>query len=399
MRRSRFIIFATLVALAVAAFGEFGGGADAEISREAREMFARLDADRSGSLTMAEAKPDQRKMVEQIFAMAGKPPNGSVSPEEFGVVFEQHRAGRPGGPPPAPPTDLVPLPELGRGEYHGIRGGLYPDGANERPKAHEAVGLERAGRVQPLDGNGRPSDTGTIVLLSLGMSNTSQLSEGFAAALRQRRDLNPRMQFVNGAQGGMTASVIQHENDGRGADFWRIVDKRLRALGLSRGQVQAVWMKQADAAPQEDFPDYARRLEREQLRILEIVHERFPNCGLAYLSSRTYGGYATTSLNPEPYAYESAFAVKRLVERQIAGDPALNYDPAKGAVRVPWISWGPYLWANGAKARGDGFFSVRDDFREDDGTHHSPQGATKVGKFVFDFFTTDTTTRSWFLAP
>jgi len=216
MRRSRFIIFATLVALAVAAFGEFGGGADAEISREAREMFARLDADRSGSLTMAEAKPDQRKMVEQIFAMAGKPPNGSVSPEEFGVVFEQHRAGRPGGPPPAPPTDLVPLPELGRGEYRGIRGGLYPDGANERPKAHEAVGLERAGRVQPLDGNGRPSDTGTIVLLSLGMSNTSQLSEGFAAALRQRRDLNPRMQFVNGAQGGMTASVIQHENDGRG---------------------------------------------------------------------------------------------------------------------------------------------------------------------------------------
>mgnify|MGYP003332739846 CR=1 FL=1 len=33
---------------------------------------------------------------------------------------------------------------------------------------------------------------------------------------------------------------------------------------------------------------------------------------IAYLGSRTYGGYATTPLNPEPHAYEGAFAVRRI---------------------------------------------------------------------------------------
>src|SRR5262249_46572874 len=48
----------------------------------------------------------------------------------------------PGGQPP-PKIDLSnfkPLPELGTGEYHGFKGGLYPDGKNERPSAHEAAG-------------------------------------------------------------------------------------------------------------------------------------------------------------------------------------------------------------------------------------------------------------------
>lgn len=297
-----------------------------------------------------------------------------------------------------PPKDLVPLTQLGEGDYRGFRGGLYPEGENARPQEHEEAGLARARHVRPLNVDGRPDPEGAIVLLSLGMSNTSQLSEGFASKMLPGK-INPRVRFVNGAQGGMTASVIQHAGEGRGATFWRTVDDRLKRHGLTRAQVQAVWIKQANADPREGFPDYARRLEREQLRILKLVHDRFPNCGLAYLSSRTYGGYATTTLNPEPYAYESGFAVKWLVERQIAGDRSLNFDAARGDVRVPWISWGPYLWANGADPRADGFASLREDFREDDGTHHSAAGARKVGGLVLDFFMTDSTTRPWFLAP
>lgn len=37
------------------------------------------------------------------------------------------------------------------------------------------------------------------------------------------------------------------------------------------------------------------------------------------MSSRTYGGYATTELNPEPYAYQSGFSVKWLVQDQLEG--------------------------------------------------------------------------------
>lgn len=372
--------------------------ADEVPPRESQSMFDRLDADKNGRLTLAEAAAHDERLFRRIFEMAGKPPSGGVSRDEFEDVFNRHRAGRGSVDLATPPKDLVPLTELGDAKYHGFAGGLYPNGQNNRPAAHEEAGLALSRKVQPRSAAGDPDPRGVIVLLSLGMSNTSQLSEGFMAAMGPKK-INPQVRFVNGAQGGMTASVIQHAGEGRGADSWRIVDERLRKHGLTRAQVQAVWMKQADADPREGFPDYARRLEREQLRILEIVHDRFPNCGLAYLSSRTYGGYATTTLNPEPFAYESGFAVKWLVERQIAGDPALAFDATQGKARVPWISWGPYLWANGATPRADGLVSRREDFRADDGTHHSAAGAKKIGSKVLDFFMTDTTTRPWFVAP
>src|SRR5690349_2763314 len=37
--------------------------------------------------------------------------------------------------------DLTPLTDLGSGEYLGFAGGLYPDGKNSRPFAHEEAGV------------------------------------------------------------------------------------------------------------------------------------------------------------------------------------------------------------------------------------------------------------------
>lgn len=294
--------------------------------------------------------------------------------------------------------DLKPLTELGRGKYQGFEGGLYPNGANERPAVHEAAGQKLVAQVRPLDVDGKPSDAGKIVLLSIGMSNTSQLSQGFELALRQAEGLSPTFQFLNGAQGGMTAAAIKDPDDGgRGTQYWRVIDERLQSSGLSRAQVQAVWIKQADAGPSQGFPRYAEMLRDELRTILHVVHERFPNCKLAYLSSRTYGGFATTRLNPEPYAYESGFSVKWLIEEQLKGTPELNYDPVKGPVRAPWLSWGPYLWAEGATPRSaDGFAYAPEDF-SNDGTHHSQQGIRKGGEQLLKFFQNDSTTKPWVL--
>jgi Cu/Ag efflux protein CusF len=63
-------------------------------------------------------------------------------------------------------SKLKPLTELGNGEYQGFKGGLYPEGKNERPAVHEAAGVELAKSVRPLDAEGQPSDDGKIVLLS-----------------------------------------------------------------------------------------------------------------------------------------------------------------------------------------------------------------------------------------
>src|SRR5438045_6495196 len=117
---------------------------------------------------------------------------------------------------------------------------------------------------------------------------------------------------------------------------------------------------------------------------------------LPYISSRVYAGYATSPLNPEPYAYESGFAVKWLIEKQIKGDASLKFDSAKGPVKSPWLSWGPYFWANGQTARADGLVWTADDFGPD-GTHPSPLGRRKVAKMLLEFFKTDSTASPWFV--
>jgi hypothetical protein len=230
------------------------------------------------------------------------------------------------------------------------------------------------------------------------MSNTSQVSGAFGQLLAKDKDCNPNLVFVNGAQGGMTAARIQDPDDNAsGAQFWSVVDMKLKSAGVTREQVQVLWIKQADAGPSSGFPKYAKTLQAELERIVQIFPTRFPNAKLVYLSSRTYAGYATTGLNPEPYAWESALSVRWLIEDQLKGSPTLNHDAAKGAVKAPWLSWGPYLWANGKTKNADGLSYDPEDFAQD-GTHPSPAGQRKVAEAMLRFFKSDTTTKPWFLA-
>jgi hypothetical protein len=308
---------------------------------------------------------------------------------------------------PAPRVDMTgvkPLGDMGPGEtYKGFEGGLYPGGKKERPADHEAAGLALARQVRPLDRDGKPSDGGKVVLMSVGMSNTMQAFAGFMRAARGDEEINPEVVLVNGAIGSMTARVIQAEDgsrmlpDGTLVRYWDGVDKLLGVAGVSRAQVQAAWIKQADAGPRQGFPGHARALQAELANIVRLLHDRFPNLKLVYLSSRSYAGWAKVRLNPEPYSYESGFAVKWLIEQQLKGDPELNYDPSRGTVRAPWLSWGPQLWANGTTSRSDGFRYEESDFAENDGTHESPRGQEKIGRLMLQFFKTDPTARIWFV--
>ncbi len=293
-------------------------------------------------------------------------------------------------------SKLKPLTELGKGRYKDYEGGLYPDGKNERPPAHETAGLALARAVKSLDADGRPSADGKIVLLSVGMSNTTQEFSTFKRFAQDDAAKNPRLVIVDGAQGGMTAAVVQDAERGRGRQYWEVVDRRLQDAGVTRAQVQVTWIKEADAGPNQGFPGYAKTLQEELGTIVRLMKERFPNLKMVYLSSRICAAFAKTRLNPEPYAYESGFSVKWLIEQQLKGDKALNFDPKKGKVRAPWLSWGPYLWTNGVTKRADGLTYEESDFAGD-GTHPSRSGQEKVARQLLQFFKTDSTARPWFL--
>src|SRR5439155_512616 len=127
---------------------------------------------------------------------------------------------------------------------------------------------------------------------------------------------------------------------------------------------------------------------------------RYPNLRVAYLSSRIYGGYNAAGLrlvNPEPFAYESAFAVRWLIQDQIKGNPRLNADLKQGKVVAPVLLWGPYLWADGITPRkSDGLVWERKDLGQD-GVHPSPAGGEKVADLLLKFFKTDAGAQKWFL--
>ncbi len=301
-------------------------------------------------------------------------------------------------------SKLVPLTELGTDKYQGFPGGLYPEGKNERPSGHEAAGLALAKTVHPLDAEGKPSKEGKIVLLGIGFSNTVQSFAGFMQVAKDDKEMNPKVVLVNGAMGGMSANMVQNPDDkGRGTKYWNSVDDKLKAAGVTRAHVQVIWIKETNPSPS-DFPKYTRDLQSEITRIAQVLPGRFPNVKLVYLSSRTYAGWAKAAPgrvggpgNSEPYSYETGFAVKWLIEQQLTGAAELNYDPKQGAVKAPWLSWGPYLWANGETKRKDGFSFQPSDFQESDRMHHSPQGQEKIGRQLLQFFKTDTTTRGWFV--
>jgi hypothetical protein len=279
-------------------------------------------------------------------------------------------------------VETTPLTDLDEGTYGGFRGGLYPKARNRAPLEYRRKGIRQAGKIEPLNAAGDPSSRGSIVLMSVGMSNTGLEFQAFMGLAREEPGLNPDLALVQGAQGGWDATEIADPN----AEFWQNIDAILADDGLTRRQVQAVWLKEAVAGERRSFPEDALALKELLGMVVDIMKDRYPNLRIVYVSSRTYAGYATTGLNPEPFAYESGFAVKWLVRGAIRRDRPVR----------PWVAWGPYLWTNGTRGRDDGLVWTCDDVAAD-GTHPSETGQRKIGDLLLQFFSRNRTAASWFL--
>ncbi len=294
-------------------------------------------------------------------------------------------------------TGLVPLTDMSADDrYKGEDGGLYGGGGNTPPATHLKAALELAAKIRPLDADGQPSPNGRIVLLTHGMSNTTNESQRFIEMANADPRKNAAVLLIDGAQGGIDSRKwVQDTHTRRDTSPWDTLEKRIKSAGATAQQVQVVWMKHAVARPGQfgDFPKHAVQLKDDTGKLVRMLKQRFPNLKLAYLSSRSYAGYAGTDLNPEPFAYEGAFAVRWLIQDQIKGVDSLSCVAGK----APLLLWGPYLWADGENGRKAGdLVYKRGDFR-DDGTHPSDSGRQKIAEQMVKFFTTDPTAAGWFV--
>lgn len=305
----------------------------------------------------------------------------------------------------------VPISELVTGTYRGFPGGLY-QGSDDPPSAHAAEAVIRAQAIEPRDTAGTASASGKYVFLSIGMGNAAQefcSASGappcnawtFAGQAAADPGVNHSdLVIVNGAADGQTADTWESPT---ASNYDRIRDTRLSPQGLSEAQVQVVWLKVANAQPAAALPGPgadAYDLERRMGNIVRALKTRYPKLELVLISSRIWGGYSTVPANGEPYAYESGFAAKWLVQAQID-------QMASGSVKdtlagnldyrtvAPWTGWGPYLWSYGNQVRSDGLIWLRSDFQTD-GYSPSQDGEQKVGEQLMGFLSLQRFTRCWF---
>lgn len=328
---------------------------------------------------------------------AGEP----VTPEERRLLQELNTAQQKKrreeylrGHKPIASSGNIALTDLGLGLYKGEQGGLYPGGKNAAPPAHLTAGVKLAQQIQPLNPQAQAAPDGRIVLLAIGFSNPNMEVPAFQKLVAADSAINPKVLLVNGCVGGQASNVIANPE----SNYWKLVHQKLAQAGATSQQVQALWIKLVVPNPSQSFPVEAKQLADDYVSTLHNIHRFFPNARLAFLSNRTYGGWTEAGGSPEPWAYESGFAVKWAVAAQIEGKPEANYDPAKGEVRAPWVEWGPYLWTDGEKGRKDGFVYLRSDVGPD-GLHPSNSGQYKIGLMLLNFFKTDPATKDWFLSP
>ncbi len=266
-------------------------------------------------------------------------------------------------------TGMVPLTDISASQGYKpdassstllYQGGLYPNGSNSAPSAHHTAGLAAVANVQPRNTSGAiDSGSGKIVMLSIGLSNTTQefcqpQYQGFVAApsagTNPTTQCNswtfmgqaagdsrvrgyPTLTMINGARGGQSVEHWNAEGTGTdGTDADSNLNNILTSLtnqGLTEAQVQVIWLKLASNLVSYSAPSLtaassggtadAHVLEKNLAKVVSRLKDRYPNLQQVFLSSRFASPQqpGETGVSPEPYAFEGGYAVKWLIEAQI----------------------------------------------------------------------------------
>ncbi|MBP8917434.1 MAG: hypothetical protein KBG70_11880 [Chitinophagales bacterium] len=302
-------------------------------------------------------------------------------------------------------SGLIPLTDLGTGFYEGIQGGLYPGGSNTRPAVHQQKGIDISHTIEPLNDAGTVSyDNGQVLFIGMGGSNASNAYNMFIDTMKHY-DWKGTSQCMN-VKGLFYGGKDLHDMiDTTSTFYWDELQGRLFNRNDTWEQVQIVWILEQSELDTPDIAYYIDYVADQYTTLMHVMLDSMPNLKMVYLSGFHYTGYTHPEHElydflVEPKGYWGNLAIKELIERQINGDPLLDFE-GEGRV-APYVNWGPYFWADGVNPRGGDFLTWPcEDYRDDDtggGFHLEEIGKYKEAKMLINFFETDTVASWWYKA-
>lgn len=308
------------------------------------------------------------------------------------VAAQDPKAGKKEGPPAGyafDPRTLKPLTDGGL-YLERFETGLYPGGRNEMPEPHQKAGERLAASIRPLDAKGDPDPKdGKILALAVGHSNGRHYFGALEEELRRRaEELHPRFEFVNAAvPGGGLLTMKNWEADPPRSKSWQKARELTSRPGYSALQVQVLFLI-ATAAPahpkgklsEPDFPRRSQEIRRDFGTVVARFARDYPNIKIAYLMSDGFRHHS----GAEPHVYQEGFAVKRLIEGQINGEPGTAFE-GEGR-KLPWLAWGPYFWDN---SWDPSYFL--------DGTHAAPKARAIFVEKCWRLLSQSPASKPWFL--
>jgi hypothetical protein len=267
-------------------------------------------------------------------------------------------------PTEAVSAELIPLDLNSSADYKGLPLAIYDNGAPT---------------VTAVDG--------VIGVVCVGMSNGFLECGDFLKKWDEGkfgRKIGLQVRFVNCAVGGRAIEYWNNpELDHR---LWdACIQRKIPETGLRPDQIRVIWHKAADMFPFDEggallppYPDprsdYFRFYDNLST-FAARVKDKFPSVQAVYVSSRSYGGFASVPERGEPLSYEEGLALNQW----------LKDHPTVDGI---WFGWGPYIWApdcSSGQTNASGVCYVRGDFQED-GVHPAQGALDKISWMMHAWF-------------
>lgn len=274
--------------------------------------------------------------------------------------------------------------------------GLYENFSNEPPIDHLLAGYVALSNATPIDG--------IAAMLCTGMSNARQAfgesgrtPHRFAYRAENYPGVLPTFRAPGGCQDARTTpdwAEVNHPAWNQAKNIILNNPPQVGLPGVRADQVRVAYHKMAIPSPASQGyapgEQHIQALAEFAADVARNMRVHFPNVEIIWFTARGYGGFDQFGLSPEPYAYESSLATKRLIQAQIDQRRTGIVDPAFGDLltNVPWIGWGPYFWAS-TTPRSDGLFYVQSDFMSDGVHPASGAGETKMANQIVDWCVND----------